>query len=704
MNSKAVSGMLSTFLLTSILTLAFNIQPVRTEPTTITVPDDYLTIEEAVDAASPGDTIYVKAGIYYEEQVTIEKPLELVGEDKDTTFIDGAESWICVYIKYTNDVKISEFTIQNGYGIYLYNSENVTISGNIISDNGQGIIVIGSNNNAISKNIFTRNHVPILLDGSSNNRISFNIVTLNEWGAIWLENSHGNSISRNTVSKNGLNLNESCHARGLRLDSSNNNIIHHNNIIDNHEQAVCWNSVNNRWDNGYPSGGNYWSDYDGGDIENGPSQDMPGSDGIGDTPYIIETSAQDRYPLVNPLGSPPPPTHTLTINATDNGTTKPPPGTYTYSEEQNVSVQAIPNTGYVLDYWELDGVNIGSFNPVNVTMNTNHNLCAIFTYDVTIVAYCYFEGRNVSVSIWMDGSPTIYTTPHTFTNLTGTHIFTVPSVDANGHPFKQWNTSQVDTTITVNSGGTYTAYYDMKYILTITTTTGGITDPTPGTYTYWSGSIVSVTAIPEAECYLDYWELDGVNIGSFNPVYVYMEANHTLHTAFAQFGSGHNIAVKGLSTKSVVGQGFPSTIEAFIMNVGGYTETFNVTVYANATIIQTLTVYNLTSRNSTTVTFTWDTTSFAKGNYTITATATPVPEETSTADNTLTDCWVIVTIPGDVNGDHKVNVKDIFAVAKAFGSYPGHPRWDPNMDINQDLIINVKDLFAVAKNFGKENP
>jgi len=56
----------------------------------------------------------------------------------------------------------------------------------------------------------------------------------------------------------------------------------------------------NVWDNGYPSGGNYWSDYNGTDLRKGPGQNVTGSDGIGDTPYIINTNNQDYYPLMMP--------------------------------------------------------------------------------------------------------------------------------------------------------------------------------------------------------------------------------------------------------------------------------------------------------------------------------------------------------------------------------------------------------------------
>jgi hypothetical protein len=82
------------------------------------------------------------------------------------------------------------------------------------------------------------------------------------------------------------------------------------------------------------------------------------------------------------------------------------------------------------------------------------------TYDATITAYCNTEATSVSVAISMDGNPTGFNTPHTFTGLTGTHTFTVPNQDSSGHPFKQWNTGETTTTITISTGGTYTAYYE----------------------------------------------------------------------------------------------------------------------------------------------------------------------------------------------------------------------------------------------------
>ena len=153
-------------------------------------------------------------------------------------------------------------------------------------------------------------------------------------------------------------------------------------------------------------------------------------------------------------------------------------------------------------------------------------------YDVAVNAHCNSEGADVSVSITMDGSPTGYTTPNTFTHLTGTHTFTVSGTDAGSHPFREWSTGSTSTTITVDSQGTYTAYYQANYTLTITTTAGGTTNPAPGTYTYWSGTAVDVSETPYANYRFDYWELDGSSAGSASTIRVTMNANHALKAHF----------------------------------------------------------------------------------------------------------------------------------------------------------------------------
>jgi hypothetical protein len=170
-----------------------------------------------------------------------------------------------------------------------------------------------------------------------------------------------------------------------------------------------------------------------------------------------------------------------------------------------------------------------------------------------------------------------------------------------------------------------------------------------------------------------------------------------------ELGLHDDAITNALPMKTVVGQGFLVHMNVTAVNRGDFTETFNVTVYANHTEVETQPV-TLENGTSTTMTFTWNTTGFAKGNYTISAYAWPVQGETDTLDNTLTDGLVYVGVPGDVDGNHKVDIKDILIVAKAYGTNPQSPNWNPNADVNCDDKVDIKDILITAKNYGKTDP
>jgi hypothetical protein len=121
---------------------------------------------------------------------------------------------------------------------------------------------------------------------------------------------------------------------------------------------------------------------------------------------------------------------------------------------------------------------------------------------------------------------------------------TVPAVS--NYQFNYWDidgTSQGSginsITINMNTPHTATAHYtQIMYTLTITTTTGGTTDPEPGTYYYTAGSTVQVTALPNATYIFDHWKLDDVDVGSANPYTVTMDKNKTLRAVFSPVPAG----------------------------------------------------------------------------------------------------------------------------------------------------------------------
>ena len=167
----------------------------------------------------------------------------------------------------------------------------------------------------------------------------------------------------------------------------------------------------------------------------------------------------------------------------------------------------------------------------------------------------------------------------------------------------------------------------------------------------------------------------------------------------------HDVAVVDVKPwKTIVNQNCICKVNVTVTNEGNFVETFNVTLYANETAIDTVYSLTLTAGNSTTLTFIWNTTGYSKGNYTLWAYAWPVLGETDTADNTFTDGIVWVRWPYDVTGDGYVGIDDIVAVAEHFGTTPGDPNWNPIYDINNDNYVGIDDIVAVAEHFGETDP
>lgn len=271
---------------------------------------NYSSIQKAVDSASNNDTIYVKNSTYF-ENIIITKPITLIGEDKNTTIINGNNSGTVIKIA-ANYVKISGFTITNSGNILQNKDAGITTGSihNIISD-----CIITSNNNfglylsgyfsipynIIKNNIFSNNIYGLYADGSKTNNISSNnFIGNTEYGLYILGQSDNNIISNNvfkdnnyairiksstnnTIIKNLIMNNK----KGLYFCCGADNNIVYNNIFKNNSNFNAQDGPTNIWDNGII--GNYWSDYTGIDTN---------GDGIGDTPYIINNGFEDRFPLI----------------------------------------------------------------------------------------------------------------------------------------------------------------------------------------------------------------------------------------------------------------------------------------------------------------------------------------------------------------------------------------------------------------------
>lgn len=496
---------------------------------------DYATIQAAIDAPETldGHTVHVEAGTYY-EHLTVNKSVWLVGDTSKTAIVDGSLTGTVVEIT-ASSVNLTGFTIRNsgsgyqncgvllssssntisqntiennsGDGIYLLSSSNGNkINNNFVMNNTRTGIYIASDNNSLEENNVVNNHYGVSLHSSYGNDFSDNVIENNDDGVVlssfssnntlirnriagnvfhgvWLGYSSNNTLMGNDFSENSFGVwlqdnsssnslvgnrltdNQNC---GLVFENSSDNKIYHNSF-ENSANVVGTLGLSNLWDNGYPSGGNYWNDFAGDDVFRGVYQNETGSDGVIDTPHMIDVNNTDRFPLAKPYAG---------------------------------------------------------------------------LHDIGIVAINISEHATGHIHLW---------------------------------------------------------------------------------------------------------------------------------------------------------------ISAEVMNYGEHAETFNISVRANSTTIQTQTI-TLTSRDSTTVTFLWNTTRVAVGNYSITAFSDMVQGETDANDNNMTlPDLVFVTAPGDITGpgghaDGIVDMQDIMAIVAKFSKRIGNSSWNPIMDVNDDDVINMRDISLAILN------
>ena len=224
---------------------------------------DYTSIQDAINAAnaSGGDTIYVYSGTY-NENIVINKPLTLTGQNKDTTIIDGGKSGHTIYafsgIEYNYiEISISEFTLRNAGGdgkdcIALSYANEGNISNNIItnSDNGDGIQLAHCNDLIVKNNQINNNKmygINLIYSGDIN--IQNNEIQNNQKGIYISPSSNNNVIYDNIITANNR--------EGVHIIQSSNNILYCNDFINNGPNA--YDSSTNQWS--YNSQGNYWDDF-----------------------------------------------------------------------------------------------------------------------------------------------------------------------------------------------------------------------------------------------------------------------------------------------------------------------------------------------------------------------------------------------------------------------------------------------------------
>ena len=243
LTSFAIFCLLSTAFLTGFK------YSIKASPTLIRVPEDYEKIQWAVSNASDGGTIYVSSGTYH-EHVVVDKSVSLVGEDRETTIIDGNGEGIVVFIC-ASGASVSNFTIQQsggggppvGCGIFLSHSNDIMIFGNkIVNNAGSGIHSVASNSCVIEQNIIRSNthnsHYQVagiyLLD-LKGTMIYGNHIENNADG-VYLSHSHYNTLEENYLINNGISI---------YLSGSRNNNVANNSVVNSFRGICLWESCNN---------------------------------------------------------------------------------------------------------------------------------------------------------------------------------------------------------------------------------------------------------------------------------------------------------------------------------------------------------------------------------------------------------------------------------------------------------------------------
>lgn len=196
----------------------------------------------------------------------------------------------------TDNVVVRNTAVANIVGILLRAAHgNLVARNNASANTDSGIrLVLGSTGNFLVENTALGNTgVGIRLSESSGNVLARNNAS-NSQAGIGLESSSNDNV----LEANEVTANQGGNGLGIYVQPSTGNRAYHNRLIGNVEPVR--DAASNAWDDGYPSGGNYWGGYGGVDAYSGPNQDIPGSDGIGDTPVVIDGNSTDRYPFMSP--------------------------------------------------------------------------------------------------------------------------------------------------------------------------------------------------------------------------------------------------------------------------------------------------------------------------------------------------------------------------------------------------------------------
>jgi len=597
---RAVSGVLLVALLASMVMLTL-------KAGTIIVPDDFPTIQEAINHATEGETVFARSGIYY-EHISLDRSVLLIGENRDNTIIDGSNIGTVVSLDQSH-VTLCNFTIQNSGKGYL--------------DSG---IRGSSANNDVSDNIIANNAYGIILDGCSHYTLS------------------RNSFQNNTF--------------GLRITGpGGSNTLRENIFCDN-----------------YYSFGIIWP-YELSNLIN----DIDASNKIDNNPiyYLVNQKdlviEPDAFPNIGYLEI---------VNST------------------NISVKNIELTArnpISIDLWYVTDAMIenvtasdkGCFHLAwcsNVTVKDNKLTdCGSGGLAMHLSQNCSFL-RNTVTNIGKTGS---WNAPALFVQMSSDNMFmentmanseNVSGITLEGGNNVLYHNNFINTgPVSLSSeGNTWDAGYPQ----------GGNYWSSYSGYDLFSGScqnetgsdgIGDISCSVGGESNIDHYPL-------MNPWVIPQIENASSNNKTYQVDLVSNATIQDFS--------FNETNDMMNFNLSGESgsHAYCRLVYSKQLMNNTLAV--LVNGTACDYSITDNSTHFFLF---------------FTYHLSYDEVLVLQTVLGDINGDRKVDVKDVYVVAKAYGSSmggpdpPGHP-WKPICDINKDGKVDAKDYYTVCKNYGKTYP
>jgi parallel beta-helix repeat protein len=440
----------------------------------------------------------------------------------------------------------------------------------------------------------TRNLQGIILASTTNSVITQNSITNNWNDGIVLYCSFNNTFSKNNITGSFCSV---------ELTSSSNNKFFHNNFNSRWSSNVISDNSTNVWDDGYPSGGNYWDDHA-----------CTGWPSNGSQPYIIDEDNIDHYPFPNPLWVP---EYDVTVALL----------TRQYClKNNNVLIKTkLYNRG------SSDDTNVELQLLINGTRVANKTIPKMMSGASDTLEY-----------LWI---PTIE----------GTYNVTAHISQVLGENTVANNIAQKNITVLSSFPGTY---------ISVNTPI----DPVQG------GSNFSVRIRVNNVTDLYTWQVtlyfDSTTINfieaSIPPGHIF--GNQTIVTPppFLGTDSRGTYVTLGCTllgeVPGVNGDGILSDLRFKAISFGTCFLTFGPEPVVDTFLLDT----NLDQISC------------------------------NLTDNIV----VIAELAGDLNGDGVVDLKDVGTAALAFGSHPGHPRWNSVADINSDDIIDLRDIAIVARNFG----